>query len=222
MTAYLLPSPKIAGLLPAWASPAPLDRIQPAEALTPGEEAILLTALYHHDAAQEPGFRCADDALAGWLPVHQASRTWADNLIMYGYLRKHPNKRRKMWYGLTDDGLYRARLLADAEATADPPLPPTAHSRLPPLNSALSASAGTICTGSRSNCPCRALPPTRRPGAGRATWSRPTTTCSRGKCGSTAARWAHPVGVNATAATTPPTPCPPCPKLTCWRSHFNL
>ena len=126
---YLLPAPKIAGLLPAWASPAPLDRIQPAEALTPGEEAILLTALYHHDAAQEPGFRCADDTLAGWLPVHQASRTWADNLIMYGYLRKHPNKRRKIWYGLTDDGLYRARLLADAEATADPLLPTDASNQ---------------------------------------------------------------------------------------------
>jgi hypothetical protein len=121
---YLLPAGDPVLLLPAWASPAPVDRIQPAEALTPGEEAILLTALYHHDAAQEPGFRCADDTLAGWLPVHQASRTWADNLFMYGYLRKHPNKRRKMWYGLTDDGLYRARLLADAEAAADPPLHP--------------------------------------------------------------------------------------------------
>lgn len=120
MTVYLLPAPQIAGLLPAWSSPAPLDRIQPSVALTAAEEAILLTALYHHEAAQEPGYRCADDTLVGWLPVHKASRTAANDLILYGYLKKHPDKRKRMWYALTDDGLYRAQLLAQVEDAAAP------------------------------------------------------------------------------------------------------
>lgn len=132
MTIYLLPAPRFDWLLPAWSSPAPLDRIQPRQPLTESESALLLAGLLHHAAEESYRSAALGELGVSWFPISKHSRTSAGNLVMYGYLEKHPDKRKKMWYRLTADGLIRARAeqVAEEAEAEHGPIPSDPQARL--------------------------------------------------------------------------------------------
>ena len=129
MTQLLLPAPAPVLLLPAWASPEPVQHSAPRFALSDVEAALLLVALMHHNA----GYNTVTVGEGvTWFPVQKDTRTDADNLVLYGYFTKHPNKRKKMWYALTEDGLIRAQREQEAAEAqeVDHPAPDTRQDRL--------------------------------------------------------------------------------------------
>lgn len=99
----LLMAPKIAGYLPA-----PKQFKDHAPVLLSSAEETLLVNLFNHQqaVAGQKGNR--------WMPVNKHARQMADNLMLYGYLERHPEKRKRMWYGLTEAGQARAEAAAHA------------------------------------------------------------------------------------------------------------
>lgn len=113
---YLLPAPRIAGLLPA-RCPRIVTRVTP-DSLTAAQEEVLQAALTHAEAAAEGCYAAARYG-PEWFAVSVLTRPECDGLVLYGYLRPHPDRKLKMWYALTDLGLERARALRlDLEAEA--------------------------------------------------------------------------------------------------------
>lgn len=118
---YLLPAPRIAGLLPA-RCPRIVTRVTP-DSLTAAQEEVLQAALTHAEAAAEGCYAAAKYG-PEWFAVSVLTRPECDGLVLYGYLRPHPDRKLKMWYALTDLGLERARALRlDLEAAANSPAP---------------------------------------------------------------------------------------------------
>ncbi len=132
MTLYLLPAPRFDWLLSEWSNPTPLDRVQPRQPLSESESALLLAGLLHHAAEDSYRYAALGELGEAWFPVSKHSRPSAGNLVMYGYLEKHPDKRKKMWYRLTADGLIRARAEQATEEieAADGPAPRDPQARL--------------------------------------------------------------------------------------------
>jgi len=112
----LLPAPRIAGLLPA-RCPRIVTRVTP-DSLTAAQEEVLQAALTPAEAAAEGCYAAARYG-PEWFAVSVLTRPECDGLVLYGYLRPHPDRKLKMWYALTPLGLERARALRlDLEAEA--------------------------------------------------------------------------------------------------------
>lgn len=117
-----LPAPRIAGLLPAWASPEPSLVTRPLTALTDGEEALLVTLYTQKLSISDGKLKLGEDG-ERWLPIGQHARKQADMLVSYGYLEKHPSGRRSRWYGMTEDGLLRAKVALKARESDEHQMP---------------------------------------------------------------------------------------------------
>ena len=95
----LLPWPRLDWLLEAG------SKVQPDLSIA-ARQMLLVAARNWQDA---------DGATWGqWFPVHTAYHDTADELHLAGYLQKHPDARKRTWYGITDAGLAQARSLEDA------------------------------------------------------------------------------------------------------------
>jgi len=113
---HLLPAPRSAGLLPA-RCPRIVTRVTP-DSLTAAQEEVLQAALTHAEAAAEGCYAAAKYG-PEWFAVSSMTRPECDGLVLYGYLRPHPDRKLKMWYALTPLGMERARALRlDLEAEA--------------------------------------------------------------------------------------------------------
>lgn len=118
---YLLPAPRIAGYLPA-RCPRVVKHVAP-HSLTASQEEILLAGLAHVEAVAGG---CYQHTKYGpeWFAVSELTRPECEGLELYGYLKRHPNRKLSMWYALTALGQDRADVLrADREQAPRPTLP---------------------------------------------------------------------------------------------------
>lgn len=106
---------------PAAAPPVPITdprRLLPARCPQPvtGPVFVALSAEEEHLLIFAYTYLCNHEQLEDgrWFPVAQHSRAAADVLVQAGYFTRHPSARRKMWYGVTENGQARARAALDA------------------------------------------------------------------------------------------------------------
>jgi len=93
MTVYLLPAPRFDWLLPA-------SRPEQPPRLSTAARTLLLNAA-----------RQRQETDLEWWPLHSAYQAVADELLLAGLLRHHPDAKKRTWYGLTAAGMQAAAAL---------------------------------------------------------------------------------------------------------------